>query len=53
MRSVSDWLVMQLANVDSAHTLPPGHLPGLAGRIFVRKLRPRRVLERSGPHHGL
>ena len=46
-------LTVQLDYIDSAHALPSGHLPDLAGRIFVRELRPRRVLERSGPHHGL
>jgi hypothetical protein len=53
VRPMPGRLGMQLDYVDSAHALPCGHLPGLARRLFVCELRPRRVLERHGPHHGL
>ena len=53
MRPLPARLGVQLGYVDGAHALPRGHLPALAGRIFVHKLRPRRILERRGPHHGL
>ena len=53
MRTVPGRLGVQLGYVDSAHALPCGHLPALAGRIFVPELRPRCILKRQGPHHGL